>query len=857
MNSKNIRKQFIDFFLDKDHRFVRSSSVAPNDDPTLLFTNAGMNQFKDIFLGLKKPDYARAVNSQKCIRVSGKHNDLEEVGVDNFHHTFFEMLGNWSFGDYYKEESIKWAWELFTKHWKLDRERLWITIYKDDDESYDIWSKIDGLDTDRILRFGNKDNFWEMGETGPCGPCSEIHYYTGKDSSRQNPEGVNIDSEYRELWNLVFIQYNRESDKSLNPLPLKHVDTGMGLERIASVLNNVQDHYLLDIFKGLTEKTVELSGKDYNFREGVPHRVIADHIRMLSFSIADGAVPSNDGRGYVLRRVLRRAVRYGDLLGIKEPFLGFLVDDLISLMGSAYPEVRDKKEHIKATLEREEVLFRNTLERGLVKFEEFAHAQKEQNELKGKDAFKLYDTYGFPLDLTKLMCDERGLSVDEKGFSSSMEKQKKSSRDNKKFKNKNMKFEWITKSHDLKSVFLGYTDSEVNTSIKAYHLEEDVCYLILKETPFYYESGGQVSDIGEICSDNFKISVVDVQKINDCICHIGKLKEGQVGLDSVTARIDIERRKKIMSNHTATHMLHESLKQILGKHVQQSGSLVDPDKLRFDYTHSDKMTQSQLNEIEFLVNSNIQNNLKIETDITDYDKAIKGGAVGLFGEKYEDDVRVVEIPSFSKELCGGTHVARTGDIGLFKIISETSLSSGVRRIEALTGLSCLEYLQSYYRKMKLIELDFKCDKDSVLDVIDNLKKQNIDIIKKNEILQAGNQAGILDDLILKAEKNNKFKLICSILNSDVDENILSDQFRGKVKSKGVMLLGIIKNEKPMIVCSVTDDLTDKYNASDIVKIAAKYIDGGGGGKSHFAKAGGKNKDFLEKAILETKNRIFG
>ena len=857
MNSKNIRKQFIDFFLDKDHRFVRSSSVAPNDDPTLLFTNAGMNQFKDIFLGLKKPDYTRAVNSQKCIRVSGKHNDLEEVGVDNFHHTFFEMLGNWSFGDYYKEESIKWAWELFTKHWKLDRERLWITIYKDDDESYDIWSKINGLDTDRILRFGNKDNFWEMGETGPCGPCSEIHYYTGKDSSRQNPEGVNVDSEYRELWNLVFIQYNRESDKSLNPLPLKHVDTGMGLERIASVLNNVQDHYLLDIFKGLTEKTVELSGKDYNFREGVPHRVIADHIRMLSFSIADGAVPSNDGRGYVLRRVLRRAVRYGDLLGIKEPFLGFLVDDLISLMGSAYPEVRDKKEHIKTTLEREEVLFRNTLERGLVKFEEFANAQKGQNELKGKDAFKLYDTYGFPLDLTKLMCDERGLSVDEKGFNSSMEKQKKSSRDSKKFKNKNMEFEWITKSRDLKSVFLGYTDSEVNTSIKAYHLEEDVCYLILKETPFYYESGGQVSDIGEISSDNFKISVVDVQKINDCICHIGKLREGEVDLDSVTARIDIERRKKIMSNHTATHMLHESLKQILGKHVQQSGSLVDPDKLRFDYTHSDKMTQSQLNEIEFLVNSNIQNNLKIETDITDYDKAIKGGAVGLFGEKYEDDVRVVEIPSFSKELCGGTHVRRTGDIGLFKIISETSLSSGVRRIEALTGLSCLEYLQSYYRKMKLIELDFKCDKDSVLDVIDNLKKQNIDIIKKNEILQAGNQAGILDDLILKAEKNNKFKLICSILNSDVDENILSDQFRGKVKSKGVMLLGIIKNEKPMIVCSVTDDLTDKYNASDIVKIAAKYIDGGGGGKSHFAKAGGKNKDFLEKAILETKNRIFG
>ena len=856
MNSRDIRKQFIDFFLDKDHRFVRSSPVAPINDPTLLFTNAGMNQFKDIFLDIKKPEYKRAVNSQKCIRVSGKHNDLEQVGVDNFHHTFFEMLGNWSFGDYYKEESINWAWELITKNWKLDKERLWVTIYEDDDESYDIWSKIKDLDSSRILRFGNKENFWEMGETGPCGPCSEIHYYTGQNISKQTPDGVNRNDEYRELWNLVFIEHNREKDKSLHSLPSKHVDTGMGLERIASVLNNTVDHYLLDLFKVLLDKVASLSGKKYEFKGGVPHRVIADHLRMLSFSIADGVIPSNDGRGYVLRRVLRRAVRYGDLIGIKEPFLNLLVDDLIPLMGNTYPEIQDKKEHIKNTLKREEELFRNTLEKGLIKFDDFT--SRSNKTLAGSDVFKLYDTYGFPIDLTKLLCDEKDILIDRDGFEKEMKKQKDSSRDSQKFKYNSSNIDWISQTDDLSCEFIGYSESKVKTSIKAYFQDKDIYYFLLEKTPFYHESGGQVSDTGRIYSNDLDIDVLDVQKINNFICHISKLRKGNIELDSnsVIAEIDVSKRKKIISNHTATHMLHKALKEVLGEHVQQSGSLVASDKLRFDYTHTSKLKNRELSKIESIVNQSIRNNLKLNTTISSYDTALKNGAIALFGEKYDEDVRVVEIPDFSKELCGGTHVNRTGDIGAFKIISESALSSGVRRIEALTGSACMEYLGDYHNKIKSIESDFKCSKDAVLGFIADLKKENIEVLKRNESLIIKNQKKIIEDLVLSADDCNGVKLVSDLIEGEINENILSDQFRDIVKKEGIMLVGIIKNKNPMIVCSITDDLTGVYNANDIVKIAAKYIDGGGGGKKHFAKAGGKKISALKDAIIKTKNKVF-
>ena len=858
MRSETIRKQFIDYFIDKNHQYVRSSSVAPNDDPTLLFTNAGMNQFKDIFLGLKQADYKRAVNSQKCIRVSGKHNDLEEVGVDNFHHTFFEMLGNWSFGDYYKQESINWAWDLLVNKWNLDKDRLWVTVYKDDDESFDIWNNVKDLDSERILRFGNKDNFWEMGETGPCGPCSEIHYYTGKDLSKQNPNGVNKLDEYRELWNLVFIQYNREQDKKLTALPLKHVDTGMGLERISSVLNGFQDHYLLDLFKILTHKTADISKTDYNFKGGVPHRVIADHVRMLSFSIADGAIPSNEGRGYVLRRVLRRAVRYGDLLGIKNPFLSLLVDDLISLMGSAFPEIKDKKEHIKNTLEREETLFRNTLERGLVKFEEYTSLDGNRKKLSGNDAFRLYDTYGFPLDLTKLLCDEKDILIDENAFNQSMLKQKENSKKSKKFNYIDSNINWTTKNEKLNTEFLAHSKSNISAKIQAFYKDKDLSYVVLDRTPFYYESGGQVSDKGKIYSDDLYLEVLDVQKINDTICHIVKINKGTLNLDSndVIAEIDLEHRKRTMSNHTATHMLHKALKEVLGAHVQQSGSLVTPERLRFDYTHHSQIKAKDLSLIEKIINKNIRDNNKLQTSITSYDIAIESGAIGLFGEKYDDDVRVVEIPSFSKELCGGTHVNRTGDIGVFKIISETSLSAGVRRIEALTGSACLDYLSDYYNKLKTIESEFNCHKGDALEVLSDMKKQNADFLRANENLIIKNQQTIINNLVLNAETLNGIKIIAETIDDNVNENILSDQFRDLMKNSGVMILGITKNNKPMIICSITDDLTKNYNANDIVKKAAKYIDGGGGGKKHFAKAGGTKLDALKEAIHNTKKEVF-
>ena len=854
MRTVSIRKQFIDFFKDKEHNFIRSSSVVPAEDPTLLFTNAGMNQFKDIFLGTRKPDCKRAVNSQKCIRVSGKHNDLEEVGVDNFHHTFFEMLGNWSFGDYYKEESINWAWELFTKKWKLDKKRLWISVYKDDDESYDIWSKIKDLDSDRILRFGDKENFWEMGETGPCGPCSEIHYYTGEDLSKQTPSGVNSSELYRELWNLVFIQFNREEDGSLSLLPTKHVDTGMGLERISSVMNGVQDHYLLDLFKVISDKITSISKNDYAYNNGVPHRVISDHIRMLAFSIADGAIPSNEGRGYVLRRVLRRAVRYGDLLGIKNPFLSDLIPDLILLMGKTFPEIIDKKKHIQETLLREEMLFRNTLDRGLIKFEEFT---SDKNKLSGSDAFKLYDTYGFPLDLTKLLCKEKNILVDEIGFDKNMSNQKKTSKKSNKHEYHKKDFKWTSMNDDLSSNFVGYDRYHTKTKLKAFTKVNDDYYLVLKETPFYSESGGQVGDNGIIKSASFKSEVLDVQNVNGIICHIVRLKEGSISLNDelLTAKINISNRKKAMANHTATHLLHQALKDTLGSHIQQSGSLVSPTKLRFDFTHSKKLDNHAISEIETSINKKIQDNIKINTSISPYEEALNSGAVALFGEKYGDNVRIVDIPNFSKELCGGTHVNRTGDIGTFKIISETSLSSGIRRIEALTGLACLNHVNNHLEILNQAEKELKCDKNNLVNTIEKMKSDYTFIQKRNDLLVSNNQNSIINKLITNADEFKGIKVIAEVLKDELNANDMSDKFRLNIKTSGIMILGFNKNSKPMIICSLTDDMTLKLNAVDIVKYAAKYIDGGGGGKKHYAKAGGNKTTALNDAINKTKKKV--
>ena len=858
MNSSEIRKQFIDYFLEKDHKFVRSSSVVPTDDPTLLFTNAGMNQFKDIFLDKKKPTYSRAVNSQKCIRVSGKHNDLEEVGVDNFHHTFFEMLGNWSFGDYYKEESIKWAWELFTKVWKIDVNRLWVSVYKDDDEAYNFWTKIPNLDNDRILRFGNKENFWEMGETGPCGPCSEIHYFIGKDISSQNPNGVNVSDEYRELWNLVFIQYNRESDGSLTDLPMKHVDTGMGLERITSVLNKQYSHYETDIFKPIIDKIVDVSGKDTSYKNCVPHKVIADHLRMLSFSIADGAVPSNDGRGYVLRRVLRRAVRYGDLLGIKDNFMHLLIDDLIDIMGKPYPEIFDKKNHIIETLKREEDSFRKTLDKGLIKFEEMVKDSKNKQVFSGDDSFRLYDTYGFPLDLTKILCDENNIKLDESKFISLMDEQKSRARKKQKFSINKKNINWNILEEVEKTEYDPYNESSIKTQIYAYSTSGDLTYVLLKRTPFYYESGGQIADIGIIQNENITLDVLDVQKIDDKICHICKIRKGDVDSfndEYVQAEINLERRKKIMSNHTATHLLHKALKNVLGDHVQQAGSLVNDKKLRFDYTHSQKISESDINSIETEVNEIIKSNTSLNKEIKSYDEAISDGAEALFGEKYGESVRVVSISDYSKELCGGTHVNLTGDIRLFKIVSDSSLSSGIRRIEALTSDKCLDYFSDKANTLSSLSKLLNCDHSKLESNINSLIIENRFLNSKLKEIEIIEQSRMFDTMLSEIENVNTTNILCKILDQDFDENKLSDDFRNHFKSNAIMIIGSVKNSKPFILCTLTDDLVKKIDANFLIKEGAKIIEGGGGGKKYFAKAGGKNIKKLGKSVSFLKNKV--
>ena len=608
MNAKKIRSDFIKFFQDKDHRFIRSSPVVPFDDQTLLFTNAGMNQFKPIFLGSNKADYHRAVNTQKCIRVSGKHNDLEEVGVDVFHHTFFEMLGNWSFGDYYKKEAIKWSWELFTELWGLDKSRLWVTVYKDDDEAHDIWLQETDIKKDRVLRFGEKDNFWEMGDTGPCGPCSEIHYYVGEEIEDQDPNGVNNTDEYWELWNLVFIQYDRQGDGELIDLPEKHIDTGAGLERIVTVLQDKKSNYETDLFQPIIKGIETITGSKY-LNDKVPHHVISDHIRMLSFAIADGAMPSNEGRGYVLRRILRRASRFGRMLGTKEPFLFKLVDYLIDVMGESFPELVEKKIHIEKVIESEESSFNSTLERGLSHFEKYISKHKG-NAIPGKEAFKLYDTYGFPLDLTQLMAREKGLEVDEIGFHDNMKKQRDRAKASGNFKQVSSDLSWVLISDSKDSIFLGYEQIESQSQICKYATTDDYTVLVLDKTPFYAESGGQIGDTGVIKIGDDTLTVMDCQKNGDEIHHIcsGSFNNEKL-LEPVLCIIDLNRRQRIRKNHTATHLLHAALKKTLGDHIQQAGSLVHPDYLRFDLTHSEKISNDEVSIRENLVNDEFQKNV--------------------------------------------------------------------------------------------------------------------------------------------------------------------------------------------------------------------------------------------------------
>lgn len=902
MTSSEIRDSFLKFFKDRGHTIVPSAPVIPQDDPTLLFTNAGMNQFKDVFLGTGRRSYVRAADSQKCIRVSGKHNDLEEVGLDTYHHTFFEMLGNWSFNDYYKKEAIEWAWELLTKVWALDKKRLYATVYESDDEAENLWRRVTDIHPTHILRFGKKDNFWEMGEIGPCGPCSEIHI----DLTENLTGGSLINLGHplvMEIWNLVFIQYNRSDNGALTPLPAKHVDTGMGFERICAVIQCKKSNYDTDIFAPIIKRISEITGKIYtsklDSKIDIAIRVIADHIRMLSFSIADGGIPSNEGRGYVMRRILRRAARFGRTLEMHEPFLYSLIDSVIESVGKHYPEISEKKFHIEKIIRGEEENFNQTLDRGLEIFEAVVERIGHSKTFPGEDAFKLFDTYGFPLDLTEMMAAERGLKVDSGRFAQLMEEQRDRARKGGKKGTIDTRMKLKKEiSRDLESRFVGYETLEKETEIIA-AVDDQV---VLRETPFYSESGGQVSDTGEIMGSGKSFRVIDVIKEGKAIIHKTEKPVDIPVSTRVVAKVDADRRLNIMRNHTATHLLHEALRQVLGDHLHQQGSLVAPDHLRFDFNHFEKITPEQIIQIEEIVNKKIEENIPV-TSLNDPDewltieeakKKYKNLKM-FFGEKYGEKVRVVSTKDFTAELCGGTHVKNTGEIGFFKIISESGIASGIRRIEAVTGDGARQYvherisrinnLDKEIERMLIEENNLKrqlgrpanSEKVNVLsrinpsveklsmNLIDEIEKalliredrlkeitKTINDLRKEisslRVEEAGDQ---IDLLVAEGVVINDIKIVSgrvNVINNDELKKV-GDTLRMKLVS-GVGVLGTILEDKVALVCVVTDNLIKekKLNAGQIVGKVAKLVGGGGGGKPHLATAGGKDLSRLDDAL---------
>jgi alanyl-tRNA synthetase len=857
MTSSEIRQQFLDFFANKNHRIVPSAPVIPFDDPTLLFTNAGMNQFKDVFLGTGNRTYKRAVDTQKCIRVSGKHNDLEEVGHDTYHHTFFEMLGNWSFGDYYKAEAISWAWELLTEVWKLPKERLWATVYRTDDEAFGYWNTKTDINPKHILRFDEKDNFWEMGETGPCGPCSEIHINVGKDYD--NPKHVNAGTaECIEIWNLVFIQYDRDENGNLHDLPLKHIDTGMGFERVCAVLQKKNSNYDTDIFMPLINKISDISGVKYEKDDDqIPMRVISDHIRALTVAIADGAIPGNEGRGYVLRRILRRASRYGRKLKLHKPFLFELVDVLVKSMGGIFPEIRDKQDFIIKVIKAEEESFNVTLDRGIELFDELIKGLKK-NKLKvipGEEVFKLYDTFGFPADLTNVMAKESGFTIDEQGFNELMKIQQQRGRDASKEKLASINistedlhsFEFIELGY---TEFTGYDELESKAKITGYKKENGNELIILNKSPFYVESGGQIDDHGKLVVLGKEWPVIDVARIDNKIIHV---VEGTRGGDiapalEVTARVDEKRRWDIMRNHTATHFLHAALRKVLGTHAHQAGSYVGPDRLRFDFTHFSKLSGDELKEIESLVNEQLRLNHPLQHHRSiPFDEAKKMGALMFFGDKYGDKVNVVQFGNFSMEFCGGTHVGNSSEIGLIKIISESSIASGVRRIEAVTGYGVEEYINSQLNKIRESE-----ERAAALQEEKKKLEKDLNEFKLKEKL------GQIDNILKHPVKMSGISIYKGEVDAgNMDElKTFGDELRSKTKeSVGVLISHM--GDKAGIVCVVNDELlkSTNLNAGKIVGSLAKILGGGGGGKPHLATAGGKDVSKIPDALKEVEKTI--
>ncbi|MDR2580913.1 MAG: alanine--tRNA ligase [Fibromonadaceae bacterium] len=855
-----IRNSFIKFFESKEHLFVRSSPVVPQDDPTLMFINAGMNQFKACFLGDNPNNYKRVANSQKCIRVSGKHNDLDEVGRDTYHHTFFEMLGNWSFGDYYKKEAIEWAWELLTEVWKLPKERLFVTVYQDDDEAWQIWKNVSGLPDNRIMRFDEKSNFWEMGDTGPCGPCSEIHYDKGELATQEatyaDPVlGVNgANDRYIEIWNNVFMQFERIQSGELIPLKNKNVDTGMGFERVCAILQNKNSNYDTDVFSPIINKIAELSGIPYNAdTTGMPHRVIADHLRALSFAIADGALPSNEGRGYVLRRILRRASRYARVLNQKEPFICRLIPSLAQTMGEAFPEIHERADFVAEVIRSEEERFIKTLDAGLERFEKIAGDAGAK--IPGEQVFVLYDTYGFPPDLTRILAEEKGLQIDEAGFEMEMEKQKERARAAQKTGLSAIGSEGWTTFAEGSTEFLGYEKHTAQVKILRYKEDKGSLSIVLDSTPFYPEMGGEVGEKGTLKNSNVEFQIFDTLKINDIWIHRAKLKSGEANEKNMsqefTASVNLAERIATSKNHTATHLLQAALRKVVGEHVSQQGSRVAPENLRFDFTAFSALTAEQVKEAENLVNEKIQMCLPISTALMSMEQAKESGAMALFGEKYGADVRVVSIEDFSKELCGGLHVQNTGEIGVFRILSESSVSAGVRRIEATTAFNALDSFRQESAIVSSLREHFRAKTESILERVSLLAEQ----LKASEKLAADLRAKIAEsqsaDLFKNPQQAKDIPVWVSKLNMESgDFSALLEGAQKTMPSQGIAVIANIQSDSGSIAVIVHAELVKKgFKAGDIVKKLAELAGGKGGGRPNFAQAGTKTPEKIEAALM--------
>ena len=868
-STAEIRQAFLDFFHSKGHQVVASSSLVPHNDPTLLFTNAGMNQFKDVFIGLDKRNYSRATTSQRCVRAGGKQNDVENVGYTARHHTFFEMLGNFSFGDYFKHDAIQFAWELLTseKWFALPKERLWVTVYESDDEAYEIWEKEVGIPRERIIRIGDNkgapyasDNFWQMGDTGPCGPCTEIFYDHGDHIWGGPPGSPEEDGDrYIEIWNIVFMQFNRQADGTMEPLPKPSVDTGMGLERIAAVLQHVNSNYDIDLFRTLIQAVAKVTGATDLSNKSL--RVIADHIRSCAFLIADGVMPSNENRGYVLRRIIRRAVRHGNMLGAKETFFYKLVGPLIDVMGSAGEDLKRQQAQVEQVLKTEEEQFARTLERGLALLDEEL-AKLSGDTLDGETAFRLYDTYGFPVDLTADVCRERNIKVDEAGFEAAMEEQRRRAREASGF---GADYNAMIRV-DSASEFKGYDHLELNGKVTALFVDGKAvdainagqeAVVVLDQTPFYAESGGQVGDKGELKGANFSFAVEDTQKYGQAIGHIGKLAAGSLKVgDAVQADVDEARRARIRLNHSATHLMHAALRQVLGTHVSQKGSLVNDKVLRFDFSHNEAMKPEEIRAVEDLVNAQIRRNLPIETNIMDLEAAKAKGAMALFGEKYDERVRVLSMGDFSTELCGGTHASRTGDIGLFRIISESGTAAGVRRIEAVTGEGAITTVHADSDRLSEVAHLLKGDSNNLADKVRSVLERTRQLEKELQQLKEQAAAQESANLSSKAIDVNGVKLLVSEL-SGVEPKMLRtmvDDLKNQLGST-IIVLATVAEGKVSLIAGVSKDVTDRVKAGELIGMVAQQVGGKGGGRPDMAQAGGTDAAALPAALASVKGWV--